>query len=107
MPRPAVSGPLIAFGKRAMDTDVTPAAPQGVIAQTQTATDAGRFRRGRRTRSARKIALGIAGIIGFLVTWQLLPTLGVVDPRYFPTATETIARATTLGLAALAALGQP
>ena len=23
------------------------------------------------------------------MTWQLLPTLGVVDPRFFPTATET------------------
>lgn len=75
-----------------MDTDVTTNAPQRALAQTQTATDAGRFRRGRRTRSVRKIALGIAGIVGFLVTWQLLPTLGLVDPRYFPTATETLAQ---------------
>ena len=92
MPRPAASGPLIALGKRAMHTDVTTGAPDGAAVQTQTATDAGRFRRGRRTRSARKVALGLAGIFGFLVTWQLLPTLGVVDPRYFPTATETLAQ---------------
>ena len=92
MPQPAASGPLIALGKRAMHTDVTTGAPEGVARQTQTATDAGRFRRGRRTRSARKIGLGVAGIVGFLVTWQLLPTLGIVDPRYFPTATETLAQ---------------
>ena len=81
MPRPAASGPLIALGKRAMHTDVTDRRPRGGGRQTQTATDAGRFRRGRRTRSARKFALGVAGILGFLVTWQLLPTLGIVDPR--------------------------
>jgi ABC-type nitrate/sulfonate/bicarbonate transport system permease component len=75
-----------------MDTDVTTVTPGGVVTQSQAATDAGRFRRGRRTRSARKIGLGVAGIVGFLVTWQLLPTLGLVDPRYFPTATETLAQ---------------
>ncbi|MCR2808487.1 MULTISPECIES: ABC transporter permease [unclassified Microbacterium] len=71
-----------------MHTDGTTGAP----VQTQTVQDARRFRRGRRTRSARKIALGTAGIVGFLVTWQLLPSLGIVDPRYFPTATETLAQ---------------
>jgi ABC-type nitrate/sulfonate/bicarbonate transport system permease component len=75
-----------------MPTDVTTDAPNGVRAATQTASDAGRFRRVRRTRTMRKIALGAAGIVGFLVTWQLLPTLGLVDPRYFPTATETLAQ---------------
>ncbi|MBW9109329.1 ABC transporter permease [Microbacterium ureisolvens] len=48
-------------------------------------------RSARRSRTARKIALGIAGILGFLVTWQLLPTIGLVDPRYFPSATVTLA----------------
>ena len=75
-----------------MHTDVTTDASEGAPVQTQTATDAGRFRRSRRSRSARKLALGLAGILGFLVTWQLLPTLGLVDPRYFPTATETLAQ---------------
>lgn len=43
----------------------------------------------RATRTVRKIALGTAGILGFLLTWQLLPSTAVVDPEYFPTATET------------------
>ncbi len=92
MPRPAASGPLIAFRKRVMHTDVTTDAPEGAPVQTQRVMDAGRFRRGRRTRSLRKVALGLIGIVGFLVTWQLLPTLGLVDPRYFPTATATLAQ---------------
>ena len=75
-----------------MSTDVTTDAPDGVRAAAQTASDAGRFRRVRRTRTMRKIGLGAAGIVGFLVTWQLLPTLGLVDPRYFPTATATLAQ---------------
>lgn len=50
-----------------------------------------RVRPSRRLRTLRKIGLGLAGILGFLITWQLLPTLGVVDPRFFPTATETLA----------------
>jgi ABC-type nitrate/sulfonate/bicarbonate transport system permease component len=45
----------------------------------------------RRLRTLRKVALGFAGILGFLITWQLLPALGVVDPRYFPSATQTLA----------------
>lgn len=45
-----------------------------------------------RHRTLRKVALGVAGIAGFLATWQLLPTLGIVSPSYFPTATETIAQ---------------
>jgi ABC-type nitrate/sulfonate/bicarbonate transport system permease component len=50
------------------------------------------LRRGpRRMRTLRKFALGVAGILGFLITWQLLPTLGIVDPAYFPTATATLA----------------
>ena len=50
-------------------------------------------RRSRRTgRTLRKVGLGLAGIAGFLLTWQLLPTLGIVNPAYFPTATDTIAQ---------------
>lgn len=75
-----------------MHIEATTDAPQGVMApQTRSAGDAGRFRRGRRSRSLRKTALGLAGILGFLVTWQLLPAVGLVDARYFPTATETLA----------------
>ena len=50
-----------------------------------------RRRSPRQLRTLRKIALGVAGILGFLLTWQLLPALGIVDPRYFPSATTTLA----------------
>ncbi|MFI8595006.1 ABC transporter permease [Microbacterium sp. NPDC078428] len=51
-----------------------------------------RSRAARRARLVRKVALGAAGILGFLVTWQLIPTLGILDPRFFPAATDTLAR---------------
>jgi ABC-type nitrate/sulfonate/bicarbonate transport system permease component len=73
-----------------MDTDVTADAPAD-RATTRVDADTGRFRRNRRARTMRKTVLGIAGIAGFLLTWQLLPTVGLVDPRYFPTATSTLA----------------
>ncbi|WP_235008169.1 ABC transporter permease [Microbacterium timonense] len=51
-----------------------------------------RRRSPRRRRTLRKAALGVAGIVGFLIVWQLLPPLGIVAPRYFPTATATLAQ---------------
>lgn len=36
----------------------------------------------------RKILLGAVGLLGFLVVWQLIPTLGLVDPHYLPYATD-------------------
>lgn len=44
----------------------------------------------RGKNSARKAALGATGVLGFLIVWQLVPTLGIIDPRFLPTATETI-----------------
>lgn len=41
-------------------------------------------------QALRKVALGAAGIVGFLLTWQLLPGTGLVNPEYFPTATDTL-----------------
>lgn len=35
-------------------------------------------------------ALGVAGVGSFLILWQLAPTLGLVDPRYLPTATAVL-----------------
>ncbi|UZX02290.1 ABC transporter permease [Arthrobacter sp. CDRTa11] len=35
--------------------------------------------------------LGLAGIIGFLLTWELIPRLGIVEPRFLPPASEVIA----------------
>lgn len=52
----------------------------------------GRGRSERRARSFRKVALGALGIAGFLVTWQLIPTLGILDPRFFPPATDVLGR---------------
>ena len=54
---------------------------------------AGLSRRSR--RSLRTLLLGALGILGFLATWQLLPTLGIVNAQYFPYATDTIARLVT------------
>lgn len=46
----------------------------------------------RRQRTLRKVGLGILGVIGFLVTWQVVPMLGILDERYLPTATTTLGR---------------
>lgn len=46
----------------------------------------------RSARSTRKIVLGVLGLVGFLVTWQLIPALGIVSPQYLPYATEVLAQ---------------
>lgn len=52
-----------------------------------------RFSRMRRSqRSLRRLVLGATGIVGFLLLWQLIPTLGIIDPRFLPYATDTIGR---------------
>ncbi|WES63419.1 ABC transporter permease [Microbacter sp. GSS18] len=53
---------------------------------------AARYRSARARRSVRKVALGAAGIAGFLLTWQLIPTLGLLNPATFPPASEVLAR---------------
>jgi ABC-type nitrate/sulfonate/bicarbonate transport system permease component len=50
----------------------------------------GRSRRPAGKAPAQKL-LGIAGIAGFLVTWELIPRLGIIDERYLPPASEVIA----------------
>jgi ABC-type nitrate/sulfonate/bicarbonate transport system permease component len=52
----------------------------------------------RARRTTRKVLLGVTGIAGFLLTWQLIPTLGIVDPRFLPYATDTLARLVTEAL---------
>lgn len=74
-----------------MQTVVMTDVPGAPAVPPAAGTDEGRFRRKRRGRTLRKVVLGLAGIAGFLVTWQLLPTLGIVNEAYFPTATDTIA----------------
>ena len=34
--------------------------------------------------------LGVLGILGFLLTWELLPLTGIVDPRYLPPASAVL-----------------
>jgi len=50
---------------------------------------AGRSRQVRKAPA--KQLLGVAGILGFLATWELIPRLGLVDERYLPPASEVIA----------------
>ncbi|HET8878235.1 MAG TPA: ABC transporter permease [Arthrobacter sp.] len=53
------------------------------------ASRAGRNRRAGRIRPSQRL-LGLAGIVGFLATWELIPRLGIVDARYLPPASEVI-----------------
>ena len=50
---------------------------------------------GRRRRRASKVPtkqlLGVAGIVGFLLTWELVPRLGIISERFLPPASEVIA----------------
>jgi ABC-type nitrate/sulfonate/bicarbonate transport system permease component len=45
-----------------------------------------------RGRTPRKVLLGVLGLLGFLTTWQLIPTLGLVSPQYLPYVTDVFAR---------------
>jgi ABC-type nitrate/sulfonate/bicarbonate transport system permease component len=49
---------------------------------------------GRDHRSGRKLPtkqlLGLAGILGFLATWELIPRLGIINERFLPPASEVI-----------------
>lgn len=47
--------------------------------------------RGQVRKIPTKQLLGLAGILGFLVTWEMIPRLGIVDARYLPPASEVIA----------------
>jgi ABC-type nitrate/sulfonate/bicarbonate transport system permease component len=40
----------------------------------------------------RKALLGASGLVGFLVVWQLVPALGLVDAQYLPYATDVLVR---------------
>ena len=53
---------------------------------------AAHHRRSHKLGSLRKIALGALGIVGFLTTWQLVSTLGIINPEQLPSATATFAQ---------------
>ena len=57
-----------------------------------TATNTAPRRSIRNSRAVRKVSLGLLGVVGFLGIWQLLPALGIMNPEFFPYATETLAR---------------
>ncbi|MFV2084594.1 ABC transporter permease [Micromonospora sp. LOL_021] len=46
----------------------------------------------RRPRSPRKVLLGGVGLLGFLLVWQLVPTLGLVNSQYLPYVTDVLVR---------------
>lgn len=46
----------------------------------------------RSSRATKKVLLGFAGVLGFLGLWQLIPASGLINPEFFPYATETLAR---------------
>lgn len=64
-------------------------------------TRAGRGRRtGKRAFPGQRL-LGLAGILGFLATWELIPRLGLIDAKYLPPASEVVmALVRDLGLTA-------
>lgn len=72
-----------------------PAAPITSVAQTgptgtRTASGSARARR-RRRRGLFTRLLGVLGLLGFLLTWQVLPLTGLVNPTYLPPASAAIA----------------
>lgn len=46
----------------------------------------------RRPGAPRKVLLGACGLVGFLVVWQLVPAMGLVDPQYLPYAADVLVR---------------
>lgn len=53
-------------------------------------TEAGRRR--RRPASVRSAVLGTAGVVGFLLVWELVSRLGIVNTRFLPPASEVLLR---------------
>lgn len=51
-------------------------------------------RSARQPRALRKALLGVAGLLGFLTVWQLIPTLGLINPQYLPYVTDVLVRLT-------------
>lgn len=71
-----------------------PSAPLSSIAQSgatgrATTSGPGRARR-RRRRGLGTKALGAVGVVGMLLTWELLPLTGLVNARFLPPASEAI-----------------
>ena len=75
--------------------DLDDAAPVTLTTSQQTTAAAavpGR-RRARRPGAHRAAILGTAGIIGFLLLWEAVAALGLIDPRFLPPASDVLAAA--------------
>ncbi|GAA3667740.1 ABC transporter permease [Arthrobacter ginkgonis] len=72
-----------------MRLDTASAGPAGVTAAAPAAAGARRRRPGRKWPA--KQLLGVAGILGFLLTWEAIPRLGLIEARFLPPASEVIA----------------
>src|SRR5688572_9224778 len=46
----------------------------------------------RVSATRRKMLLGSIGLVGFLVVWQLVPALGLINSQYLPYVTDVLAR---------------
>jgi ABC-type nitrate/sulfonate/bicarbonate transport system permease component len=57
-----------------------------------TATVATSERGTRMNRVVKRVLLGVLGVAGFLIAWQLLPITGIVNPEFLPSAIDTLAR---------------
>lgn len=67
----------------------TPSAPPDTV--TRVVAVAQRRSR-RRAFRPRRLLLGLAGIVTFLGIWELVSRTGMLDPQYFPPATEVLVR---------------
>jgi len=57
---------------------------------TASAPAAGAVRKPAKKRPVRQL-LGLAGILGFLLVWELVPRLGIIEARFLPPASEVLA----------------
>ena len=60
-----------------------------VLASGGPVPNAGRDRRSGRKLPTKQL-LGLAGILGFLATWELIPRLGIINERFLPPASDVI-----------------
>ena len=67
---------------------------QEIVATLSPSPTAGSYTRPVRRLPVKQL-LGVAGIIGFLLMWELIPRVGIVEPRFLPPASEIIAELIT------------
>jgi len=75
--------------RSAMILDKAAGGPGGVPATAPAGAAGNRSRPGRKWPA--KQMLAVAGILGFLLTWELIPRLGLVEARFLPPASDVLA----------------